>query len=438
MAGELLEGMINMNEIQLFDKITLDDEAAVRVTDDGYLVAMPRVARVGIQDYLGREVGKPEMGIVRVLRPADEVFSKDAMHSFAFRPITNDHPPEHVKASNWKKYAVGHSGGEIARDGDFMRVPLVMMDAQSIADVRAGKHELSAGYRCMLDWTPGEYNGEKYDAVQRSIRGNHIAIVGQARGGDKLKIGDQLKEALQTGEVGQATRDTVKEVIQQALNGDDAAKSALREILKTGDTDMNDKTMTIIDVDGVKVSMDETSAAIVNRHMRGLNDKLEAMQAGNTKALADAAKKVEELEEENEKLKKEKETSDAKIAALESQVKDAQVTPAKLDQLVKDRALVVGKARAMVGDKLTVDGKTDGEIRRQVVDAKLGDTAKNWSDDKVEAAFDTLTAAVKSEDSGVERMRDAFSTPHNGQDKDNYSFYDSNISNAWKQEAPKQ
>lgn len=431
-----------MDELQLFDKLTLDDAANLRVTDDGYMVAMPRVARIGIQDYLGREVGRPDMNIVRVLRPADEVFSKDAKHSFAFRPVTNDHPPEHVKADNWKKYAVGHAGGEIAEDGEFLRVPLVLMDAQAIADVRAGKAELSAGYRCLLDWTPGEFNGQKYDAVQRSIRANHIAVVHQARGGDKLKFGDAMKSVLQDGLTGQATRDAIKEVIQLALDGNDEAASAMRKIIQTGDHAMTEKTMTIIDVDGVKVSMDDTSAAIVNRYIRSLSDQLEAVKASNQKALADAGKKVEELEQENEKLKKEKEANDAKVVTLESQVKDAAITPAKLDQLVKDRALVVGKAKVVVGDKLVIDGKTDGEIKRQVVDAKLGDAAKGWSDEAIAASFDTLTAGIKSDDSnnhGIDRMRDAFASPHNGNDgKDSYGFYDSNISNAWKGEQLKQ
>lgn len=396
-----------MAEVTLFDKIAISD-AQVRITDDGYLVASPRVARVGIQDYLGREVGSDKQ-IVRVFRPAEEVFSADAMHSFAYRPITNDHPPEHVKANNWKKYAVGHAGGEVVRDGDFMRVPLVMMDAQAISDVQNGKAELSAGYRCVLDWTPGEYNGEHYDAVQRSIRANHIAVVSQARGGDKLKIGDQ------------ESNDTLNPNGKQE-------KSA-----------MNDKTMTIIDVDGVKVTMDETSAAIVNRHIRSLSDKLEAVTTTSNKALADAKADIEKLNKENEELKKEKEQADAKIVTLEKQVKDAEVTPDKLDAMVKDRAEVVGKAKAIIGDKLVVDGKSVIDIKRQVVDAHLGDAAKDWSDDKVVASFDTITANVKSDD-GVKRMRDAFSGRAQNSNSDRkavYDGYDKNLSDAWKMQAGK-
>jgi uncharacterized protein YdaT len=37
----------------LFDDLTIDEAAKVRITPDGYLTAMPRVARVGIQIYNG-------------------------------------------------------------------------------------------------------------------------------------------------------------------------------------------------------------------------------------------------------------------------------------------------------------------------------------------------------------------------------------------------
>src|SRR5690606_31354603 len=114
--------------MQLFDTVTLD---GLRRTQDGYLVADAKVARTGIQIYTGREVdpenkhGLRDKATVRVYRPEEEVFAQDAMHSFAYRPVTDDHPTEMVTADNWKALAVGQTGGEVARDGEFVRVPLV-------------------------------------------------------------------------------------------------------------------------------------------------------------------------------------------------------------------------------------------------------------------------------------------------------------------------
>lgn len=84
------------------DKITMDGS---RRTGDGYLAANARVARTGIQTYLGREVGKPDMATVKVFRPESEVFHTDALRSFAHRPVTNDHPPEAVSAGTGRPTA---------------------------------------------------------------------------------------------------------------------------------------------------------------------------------------------------------------------------------------------------------------------------------------------------------------------------------------------
>lgn len=128
--------------------------SGVRRTADGYLVADARVARTGIQEYLGSEVGKPEMPIVRVYRPPESVFAEDAMRSYAYRPMTNGHHGE-VTAENWKQLAIGQTGSEVLRDGDFVRVPLVLMDADAIRDYEAGKRELSMGLEAEVIFEDG-------------------------------------------------------------------------------------------------------------------------------------------------------------------------------------------------------------------------------------------------------------------------------------------
>ena len=75
--------------MQFTDTVTI---AGTRIRDDGYLVVDARVARTGIQRYLGSEVDRPDLPFVDVLRPESEVFTTDAMASFAHRPVTDDHP----------------------------------------------------------------------------------------------------------------------------------------------------------------------------------------------------------------------------------------------------------------------------------------------------------------------------------------------------------
>lgn len=91
--------------------------SGTRRTADGYLVADARVARTGIQTYAGFEVdpdgslGLRDKATVRVYRPDDEVFADAAMRSYAYRPVTNDHPSEAVTADNWRDVSVGQTGG---------------------------------------------------------------------------------------------------------------------------------------------------------------------------------------------------------------------------------------------------------------------------------------------------------------------------------------
>jgi hypothetical protein len=165
-----------------------------RRTADGYLAAGAHVARTGIQVYAGHELGRSDLTQVRVYRPEDEVFDRASLATLANKPITVDHPPEGVSAANWRKYAAGHLGGEILRDGDRIAVSLLLTDAGAISALEGGKQELSAGYDCAVDWTAGRTPaGEAYDAVQRRIRFNHVALVERGRAGSSVRIGDSAQ-----------------------------------------------------------------------------------------------------------------------------------------------------------------------------------------------------------------------------------------------------
>jgi hypothetical protein len=388
----------------------------MRLTGDGYLVAMPRVSRTGIQLYRGKEVGKPAMDVVSVYRPPESVFAKDSMHSFAFKPITNDHPPVPVTADNWSKYAVGNSGGEVARDGEFVRVPMVVMDKAAISDVQDGKKELSVGYSCDLKWEPGfTAQGEHYDAIQTAIKANHIAIVDFARGGPKLAIGDKS---------GTPTAPLV-----------DPATTQQKDHRKMSEV----KTTTLL-VDSIAISvLDDTAATVVTRALKDRDEKITGLNAQIASVTADGVKVKTELEASAAKLtadhKVVTDAKDAEIAALKKQVEDSALTPAKLDALVKDRAAVIEKAKAVLGDKLVADGKDIADIKKQVVDAKLGETAKAYTADQVTVAFDTLTAGIKIVAPALADHRQTFTQPQQGQTQDKAKMYadrDQRLTNAWK------
>ena len=164
---------------------------SLKLTEEGYLHVNARVARTGVQAYLGAEVGRPELDEVAVYRDADDVFAIDSLQSFAALPITLDHPATPVDAGNWRDLAVGTTGEEVLREGDYLKIGLRVTDAAAIKAIQAGKRELSVGYAADLVWGDGvTKSGEAYQARQTRIRGNHVALVDRARAGSQARIGD--------------------------------------------------------------------------------------------------------------------------------------------------------------------------------------------------------------------------------------------------------
>lgn len=307
----------------------------VRRTGDGYLVADAKVARTGIQDYLGSELGRPEMRIVRVYRPEAEVFSADAMRSYAHRPMTNNHPKEMVTAATWKDVAVGQTGGDVARDGEFVTVPMVLMDAAAIRDYEAGRRELSMGYSAEIVFDAGiAPDGQAYDAIQTNLKMNHLALVDRARGGDALRIGDDNPE-----------------------------------ISTMSDT----KTRTVL-VDGLSVETTDAGAIAINKLQKDLNDATALYVDACDKNKAALAVKDAELAKK-----------DAEIDSLKGKV----LTDAQIDERVKSRADLIATAKQIADVDYT--GKSEAEIRKTAVVTKLGDAAvKDKPDAYVQARFDIL------------------------------------------------
>jgi hypothetical protein len=362
------DGLFDASEILLTEIIALDAPASerfgVHITPSGYLVAEPRIARTGIQLYKGREVGRPDMEEVRVYRPETEVFDKRAMSSLAHRPITLDHPDAMVDAKNWKQFAVGHSTGEVTRDGETIRVPLVLMDQIAIDMVRGGKSQLSVGYGAKLRWEPGETSdGQLYDAMQTEIRANHIALVSQARGGPRLRIGDSRKE--------------------------------------------NAMTERMINLDGVNIQLEDRDGQVLERHLKKLDEKFIADQ----QTAEDLKKKIAELQAQLKELQKTGDTKDGEIIGLTKKLADAEWTPQKRDQTIRESMEVFERARRVLGDKLVTDGKTDNAIKREVVAAEIGDDeAKAMSDEAINGVFRAVTRETKKDD-GLRRTADALSRP---------------------------
>lgn len=160
-------------------------------TGEGFLICrnVP-IARIGVQDYRGREIGMETDEVIQVNRPEEEVFSAAAMASFEGKPVTDDHPSEMVTPDNVALYEKGHAQnvrrgtGEFA---DYLIADLHIHDAELINAIKSGKRQISCGYEC-------EYVETDSGIQQTKIRGNHVAVVDEGRAGAKAAIMDSIKK----------------------------------------------------------------------------------------------------------------------------------------------------------------------------------------------------------------------------------------------------
>lgn len=196
------------DDILMFDddtgksfKIYSSDSASARKYD---LNGWPEIkgnpiSKVGIFDYLGKDID-PDLEpnrIYKVYRPETELNDPDTIDSFKLLPWTHEHTMLGGDGSGLaaaeKKGVHGVIGEEVYYEDGYLKGNLKIFSNELAKLIDDGKKELSIGYRCLYDLTPGVYNGESYDAVQRQIRGNHLATVSEGRSGHDVAVLDHLK-----------------------------------------------------------------------------------------------------------------------------------------------------------------------------------------------------------------------------------------------------
>lgn len=335
--------------MQFFDRAPFSSRV---ITTEGFLSATAHVGRPGVQEYVkGVDFAdehlpdnlktRPFGATIRVLRPIEEVFKPESMVSFAHKPVTNNHPATKVvNAENVRRYQVGFSK-EVTRNGDILEAQILVQDGCTIKEIEDGKDQISLGYEAEIDFTPGldEMFGA-YDAVQRNIMGNHIAIVDRARAGVDFRLQDSQP---------------------------------------------NGVAMKIRVIDGKQIELSDDAAAVFDVMKTEVETKASELKAARVE-LADAKAKADKAEGE--------------LAAAKSQaVTDADIR-VKVDALVKERMRLIDSASKVIpGADFT--GQSDREVRLSVIKT-LGDSkveiADDASDDYVTAAFNALvaTAAPKS------------------------------------------
>lgn len=168
---------------KLHKVIRLDSQALDQTffTPEGYLIDHPILTSVGIFEYKN-----PDGSVRRELRLPEDVFDPESLSSYKGKPVIITHDAGFVSKDNVARHEIGTILSDGYRLGDDVRAEIVIHETDEMK--RCGLKELSLGYSLDLDETPGVWNGQHYDAVQKNIRINHLALVREARAGDQARL----------------------------------------------------------------------------------------------------------------------------------------------------------------------------------------------------------------------------------------------------------
>lgn len=318
-------------------------------TPQGFLRVPAYVTRAGVLEYK-----RADGTTVRELRHPDEVFRPASLESLSAAPLTDLHPKEMVSPKNVRSLRVGHVGEAVRQDGHRVAATVTIEDEQMIALVERGeRREISCGYACAIDATPGVWDGEHYDAVQRDIVYNHAALGPRNWG----RAGSEVALRLDSGDAMTAT----------AYGAPPERRDDGTTDLPGGDAQMDHVT---IRVDELDVQVPKQWAQVIEKALKQRDDAL----TERTKERDTAQGRLDALTKEHDEVKKQL---------------TAAADPARVDAAVHARATLLEQARKVLPAEHKFDGQTPRQIHEAVLtklDAKLD--LKGKSDEYVSARFD--------------------------------------------------
>lgn len=359
-----------MRNVQRYDSLQL--VAGAVIDTDGFMRDSPIVARTGVYEYRN-----PDGTIRREYRPADEVFASDALNSFRGKPITVLHPKKgKITAAN----AFGTAIGSILSDGYPKDEKYVACDIVIFAPDKIGKHrELSLGYRCDCEETPGvSPDGQAYDAIQRNIRINHLAVVPLARAGMKARLncdGDEIIESEGTQNMSKFKIDGVEHEVPEAVANYITALQSRADAAEAGLTATKE---TLAGVTASKTEL-QTKLDAMTGERDGVQGKLDAMTAER-----DSLKSKVDAAEADKKAAVDKAVEDTKKEVKERAELEADAKKAKCDKTdgMDNKALKIAIIKAVRGDSLNFDGKSDDYVNAYY-DSIRGDLDSNAASDQM-------------------------------------------------------
>ena len=355
------------------ERLFLTDKA-IR-TPEGFLKGRSIVTNTGIFNYL------LEDGTVsRQLREPDEVFKQDSLQSLRMKPITLEHPDVKITHDNIQDLQkagiiIGFTGSCTDAFREAVSTDWCITNKDAIEMVLDNEMRAwSCGYTSNTDFTKTGYafGNNMYNAIQKDILYNHLALVKQGRAGELAVINmDSRKDIAILKDVIILNSDNSK------LSEDDNIKNNPEVIMDNDKKNYEAK----LNIDGIDYHLDKD----VVKHINSLIKNNESL----TKVNLDLTKSKSELQGKLDAFS-------AELKDLKDKATNTQDVDEKVNVLVKERIGLVS-----VADSLEVKfDKNDSnqELKKKIISLKNKDIDLKDKDDLyVNACFDTILGFLKAD-----------------------------------------
>lgn len=348
-----------MPSVQRYDSVPIRDYHFDDQTGFLYVYRVP-IAGAMVQKYVKSD-GSEEMEA----KLPEEILSDATVSSANSKPVTDGHHGL-VTKDNSHDLLKGFTASNGHVEGNMLYNDITITDPNLISQIKSGdKRELSIGFETQMDPTSGTYNGTKYDAVQRNIRINHVAVVPKGRAGHEVRlIGDSA------------------EAVEQVEPSEEKGNQMETRVVRA---DGQNITVAADDVEKItKLDADNSAKA---KQIDDLDAQIKKLQSEKAQLQGDAdtsAKKADEAQ--------------AKADSLEADNKKLQEEFDKYKADGVDKKLeLIDKVKSFVGDEYDYHGKSDRDMKIDAVKAIKGDSVDftDKSDTYVQAAFDMLEKPKK-------------------------------------------
>ena len=335
------------------------DEKQIDYNDFWYIKDNP-LSKVGVFPYLGKTISdelEPNK-VYYVLRPEEELSKEETLETFKLIPIVDDHTmlgnKEGMQPAE-EKGVHGTIGTDVYYKDGIIYGDLKIFSESLKEEIENGKKELSMGYFCDYELKDGEFEGQPYQAIQRNIRANHIALVQEGRMGADVRVLDH-----------KITFDTIEEL------------KTMKEIQKEETKVENQDECKDEDVDK-RALIDEVGGILKDK----LDEELWRTVIGKIEKLAynesEAANNDEDIEEKKDELEKEVVKDEEvvvppveeKIEEKEDDGKTEVQVAVSMDEMIKaiaDRDALVDAVKPVIGDNANYKSMTAEAVAKYACD----------------------------------------------------------------------